>query len=348
MRKTNHLLCQQKYLIWSIYLFTFIFLFVSSPVLDDVADYEGIYSGTYTGTDSGTWTAKLDDQGNGFGFSFSNVYNQPDIGWVTVNASGEFIAYLEGGAVLSGTIDTSGNIQGQWNNPSTGHSGTFNGSRNPSVDIQALAGTYSGTYTGTDYGTWNATLDSQGNVSGSSWSNLYNQSDSGTCIVNSSGEFVASLNGGAILYGTIDTSGNIQGIWYNPSTGDGGTLSGSKKTTSVSSSGGGGGGCFIATAAYGSLMEPHVKILRDFRNRFLLANSFGKAFVQFYYKYSPSMADFIAEHANLRAIVRVSLLPFVGISWITLKIGPVSAIALMLFFAFGLTGLVRVRKKFKK
>ncbi len=33
-----------------------------------------------------------------------------------------------------------------------------------------------------------------------------------------------------------------------------------------------GGGCFIATAANGSPIEPHVNIVRDFLNRFLLSN----------------------------------------------------------------------------
>jgi hypothetical protein len=44
--------------------------------------------------------------------------------------------------------------------------------------------------------------------------------------------------------------------------------------------GGGGGGCFIA-AAYGSLMDPHLKVLRDFRDRVLLNNSVGRRFVKF-------------------------------------------------------------------
>jgi hypothetical protein len=38
---------------------------------------------------------------------------------------------------------------------------------------------------------------------------------------------------------------------------------------------GGGGSCFIATAAYGSMMGPHLKTLREFCDRFLLVNTVG-------------------------------------------------------------------------
>jgi hypothetical protein len=116
----------------------------------------------------------------------------------------------------------------------------------------------------------------------------------------------------------------------------------------ASGDGGGGGGCFIATAAYGSLMEPHVKILRDFRDRFLITNTIGNSFVKLYYKYSPPLANFIAKHDSLRAMVRISLLPVVGISWITLKIGPVSTVALMLLFISCFVGLVWFRRRYKE
>jgi len=36
--------------------------------------------------------------------------------------------------------------------------------------------------------------------------------------------------------------------------------------------------CFIATAAYGSPLEPHVSLLRNFRDHFLLSNTVGKSF----------------------------------------------------------------------
>jgi hypothetical protein len=85
--------------------------------------------------------------------------------------------------------------------------------------------------------------------------------------------------------------------------------------------GGGGGGCFIATAAYGSYMEPHVVILRQFRDNILLKSSWGKVFVELYYKYSPPASEFIAEHDVLRAMARWGLLPIVCMSQIALFLG---------------------------
>lgn len=69
--------------------------------------------------------------------------------------------------------------------------------------------------------------------------------------------------------------------------------------------------CFIATAAYGSYLDPHVRILRDFRDAHLLTNAPGKAFVNFYYEVSPPVAALIARHESLRTITRVALTPVV-------------------------------------
>jgi len=105
-------------------------------------------------------------------------------------------------------------------------------------------------------------------------------------------------------------------------------------STAVGGGGGGGGGCFIATAAYGSAMEPHVKILREFRDRFLLESNIGKALVNFYYKYSPPIADVIAKHEMLRAAVCLGLLPLVGMSWLALHAGPVIFLTLLSIIVF--------------
>ena len=79
----------------------------------------------------------------------------------------------------------------------------------------------------------------------------------------------------------------------------------------ASASGGGGGGCFIATAAYGSYLDPHVMVLRHFRDNVLLQSDLGTAFVRFYYKHSPPIADFIAQHDTLRILMRFTLTPLI-------------------------------------
>ena len=77
---------------------------------------------------------------------------------------------------------------------------------------------------------------------------------------------------------------------------------------------GGGGGavaCFIATAAYGSYLDPHVATLREFRDRRLLTNAPGRAFVAWYYRVSPALAAEIAARPMARAAARLTLTPIV-------------------------------------
>jgi hypothetical protein len=94
-------------------------------------------------------------------------------------------------------------------------------------------------------------------------------------------------------------------------------------------SGVGGGGCFIATAAYGSNMNWHVKILTEFRDRRLLTNPIGRGILNAYHKFSPPVASYLHKHPFARAVVRYALIPITGIAYISLYIHP-----LALLFAF--------------
>lgn len=67
--------------------------------------------------------------------------------------------------------------------------------------------------------------------------------------------------------------------------------------------------CFIATAAYGSPMAPQVQALREFRDRKLMTNRIGRAFVTVYYAVSPPIAEAIRNHSTVRSAVRVALTP---------------------------------------
>ncbi len=103
--------------------------------------------------------------------------------------------------------------------------------------------------------------------------------------------------------------------------------------------------CFIATAAYGSPIDPHVQILRDFRDNQLLTNKLGRRFVSIYYSYSPAIANYISKHESLRTIIRFSLLPIIGLSWVTLKFGSNFTLTIVILFGLGIIFILRFKRK---
>ena len=93
------------------------------------------------------------------------------------------------------------------------------------------------------------------------------------------------------------------------------------------------GGCFIATAVYSSSIHSHVRILQDFRDKYLMPSKLGSKLVRLYYKYSPSIANLIAKHIPLKVAVRISLLPLVVFSYSILNFGP-TITAIIIVFVF--------------
>ncbi len=100
--------------------------------------------------------------------------------------------------------------------------------------------------------------------------------------------------------------------------------------------------CFIATAAYGSLLDPAVVILREFRDHYLNTNFLGKKFVTWYYTNSPPLADRIAASPRLRLVTRVLLVPVIGTGWLFLH--PLTAGILL--FVFGVAA-ISVRRRLR-
>jgi hypothetical protein len=72
--------------------------------------------------------------------------------------------------------------------------------------------------------------------------------------------------------------------------------------------------CFIATAAYGSLLANDVELLRHFRDTMLKHSVLGEIAVETYYTFGPPVAGVVGESDLLRATARDALAPIV--TWV--------------------------------
>jgi hypothetical protein len=86
--------------------------------------------------------------------------------------------------------------------------------------------------------------------------------------------------------------------------------------TSGFGSGSEGGGCLIATATYGSELAPQVQQLRELRDNYLLRTDSGtffiKSFNDFYYSFSPVIADYERENPVFKEIVKIAITPMIS------------------------------------
>ena len=84
-----------------------------------------------------------------------------------------------------------------------------------------------------------------------------------------------------------------------------------KVTTSEIPSGG--GGCLIATATFGTEFSPQVQQLREIRDGTVLKTnsgaSFLKGFNQFYYSFSPTIADMERQSPIFKEFVKITITP---------------------------------------
>ncbi len=138
-----------------------------------------------------------------------------------------------------------------------------------------------------------------------------------------------SLSGANTDYATFTAPSGGGYLTFNLTVTDGGGLSGSDTITVTVSvppppppilppcypfCNGGGGGCYIATAAYGTPMATEVRYLRVFRDKYLLTHDAGRKLVEWYYAFSPPLAEWLRGHDTLRAVVRLGLAPLVELS----------------------------------
>lgn len=77
-----------------------------------------------------------------------------------------------------------------------------------------------------------------------------------------------------------------------------------------------GGGCLIATATFGSELSTQVQMLRELRDAQIMNTQFGSMFLlgfnQFYYSFSPTIADMERQNPVFKEFVKITITPLLA------------------------------------
>ena len=134
-----------------------------------------------------------------------------------------------------------------------------------------------------------------------------------------SGEFTIYHDDYNFMEGTMLIANHINDYtlkeWTDVSTfSKNGSTESAKESTSVKT--GNGGGCLIATATYGSEIATEVQQLRELRDNQLLQTESGTIFIsgfnEFYYSFSPIIADYERENPLFKEAVKLAITPMIS------------------------------------
>jgi peptidyl-prolyl cis-trans isomerase B (cyclophilin B) len=77
-----------------------------------------------------------------------------------------------------------------------------------------------------------------------------------------------------------------------------------------------GGGCLVATATFGSELAPQIQTLRELRDNMVQNTNSGAAFMtefnQFYYSFSPTIADWERQNPIFKETVKITITPMLS------------------------------------
>ncbi len=98
------------------------------------------------------------------------------------------------------------------------------------------------------------------------------------------------------------------------------------------------GGCLIATATFGTEMAPQVQFLRELRDNTVLQTESGTSFMtgfnQFYYSFSPYIADYERENPIFKEAVKLAITPLLA-SLTLLQFADINSESEMLGYGIG-------------